>query len=70
MGWHFRKSKNIFGLFRLNFSGKGIGYSYGSKFARVTHSATGRKTLRLSLPGTGLYYNTTTLKKGKRKKRK
>ena len=69
MGLHFRRSKSIFGLFRLNFSEKGIGYSYGNKYARVSRSATGRKTLRLSIPGTGLYY-TTTLKKGKKKRRK
>lgn len=55
MGWSFRKSKNI-GPVRLNFSKSGVGYSIGSKHMRYTKSATGRKSIRATIPGTGLSY--------------
>jgi hypothetical protein len=67
MGFHFRRTRKL-GPFRLTFTEKGIGYSYGNKFARVSRSATGRKTLRLSLPGTGLFYTSTLNKKKKRRR--
>jgi hypothetical protein len=58
MGWSFRRSKG-FGLFRLNFSKSGIGYSFGVKGARVGVNAKGKKYLRGGIPGTGLYYQST-----------
>lgn len=57
MGFRFRKSVNM-GPFRLNFSKSGIGYSIGSKFHRVTRSATGKIRQTFTLPGTGLSYTT------------
>jgi Protein of unknown function (DUF4236) len=43
-----------FGLLRINLSRTGVGMSWGVRGFRVTHSATGRRYLTLSLPGTGL----------------
>lgn len=57
MGLRFRKSISFFGgTFRVNFSKSGIGYSYGVKGARITHTATGRKRATVSIPGTGISY--------------
>lgn len=58
MGFRFRKSKKIGGV-RLNFSHKGVGYSVGNKYLGFSHSATGRKTVRTSVPGTGISYSTS-----------
>lgn len=64
MGFRFRKSVSFFGgAFRVNFSKSGIGYSYGVKGARITHTATGRKRATLSIPGTGISYVTESSKK-------
>lgn len=41
MGFRARKSVN-FGGFRINFSKSGVGYSYGCRGARVTHTAKGQ----------------------------
>ena len=77
MGFHFRKSKKA-GPFNFTLSKKGIGWSVGSKHVRFTSSATGRKSVRASIPGTGLSYSTSLggkkktpkLLKGKRYVRK
>ena len=58
MGFRFRKSKKIGGI-RLNFSHKGVGYSVGNKYLGFSHSATGRRTVRTSIPGTGISYSTS-----------
>jgi hypothetical protein len=58
MGWSFRRSKS-FGLFRLNFSKSGIGYSFGVPGARVGVNAKGKKYVRGGIPGTGLYYQSS-----------
>jgi hypothetical protein len=58
MGWSFRRSKS-FGLFRLNFSKSGIGYSFGVPGARVGVNSKGKKYLRGGIPGTGLYYQSS-----------
>jgi hypothetical protein len=58
MGWSFRRSKK-FGLFRLNFSKSGIGYSIGVKSARIGVNAKGKNYVRGGIPGTGLYYQST-----------
>lgn len=63
MGVRIRKSINIGGGFRINFSKSGIGYSYGGKGARVTHTARGNKRITLSLPGTGLSWVSEARKK-------
>jgi len=58
MGWSFRRSKS-FGLFRLNFSKSGVGFSFGVPGARVGVNAKGKKYVRGGIPGTGLYYQSS-----------
>jgi hypothetical protein len=58
MGWSFRRSKS-FGLFKLNFSNSGLGFSFGVPGARVGVNAKGKKYLRGGIPGTGLYYQSS-----------
>ena len=58
MGWSYRKSEN-FGPFRVNLSGRGIGYSIGGRGFRVGVGSTGRRYVSAGLPGTGLRYNST-----------
>lgn len=53
MGLRYRKSVNL-GPLRLNFSKSGIGYSYGVKGYRVTHTADGKVRTTVSVPGTGI----------------
>lgn len=66
MGLRFRKSKKI-GPFRVNISKSGIGYSFGNKYARVTHTADGKKRTTYTLPGTGVSWSETNgKKKGRR----
>ena len=55
MGTRFRKSIN-FGPLRVNISKSGVGYSVGNKYARITHTADGKKRTTLNMPGTGLSY--------------
>ena len=64
MGWRFRKSIDILGLFRINFSKSGIGFSYGAPGYRVTKMANGRTRKTVSIPGTGISHVSET---GKRK---
>lgn len=54
MGWRFRKSIDILGLFRINFSKSGIGFSWGVPGYRVTKMANGRTRKTVSVPGTGI----------------
>jgi len=63
MGWNFRKSVNLGGGLRLNFSKSGVGISGGVKGFRVSSGPRGRR-VSASIPGTGLYY-TKSLGKGK-----
>ncbi len=58
MGWSFRRSKS-FGLFRLNFSKSGLGFSFGVPGARVGVNSKGKKYVRGGIPGTGLYYQSS-----------
>lgn len=51
----FRKSIN-FGLFRINFSKSGIGFSFGPQGAKVGIDSKGRKYTNLSIPKTGLSF--------------
>ena len=41
MGLRFRKSVNLGGGFRINFSKSGVGYSFGGKGFRYTKTARG-----------------------------
>lgn len=54
MGMRFRKSVNLGGGFRINFSKSGIGYSFGGKGVRYTKTAHGTSRTTLSIPGTGI----------------
>jgi len=58
MGWSFRRSKS-FGLFRLNFSKSGLGFSFGVPGARVGVNSKGKQYVRGGIPGTGLYYQSS-----------
>ena len=62
MGFRFRKSKNLGGGFRLNFSKSGIGSSWGFKGFRVTKKAKGGLKMTTSIPGTGISYSTSSKK--------
>lgn len=64
MGWGFRKSINLGGGLRLNLSKSGIGVSAGVPGFRVGTGPRGSRT-RLTIPGTGLYYE-ERLGKGKK----
>lgn len=55
MGFRFRKSKNI-GPFRINLSKTGVGWSVGTKGARFTKRADGKKQTTFSVSGTGISY--------------
>lgn len=55
MAWRFRKSKRLPLGFRLNFSRRGIGYSWGIRGFRVGRDAQGRVVRTVSIPGTGIY---------------
>jgi hypothetical protein len=55
MGFIFRRSITI-GPFRINFSKSGVGASVGVPGFRTGISSTGRRTTRLSIPGTGIGY--------------
>lgn len=65
MGFRIRKSFGK-GLFRVNVSKSGIGYSIGVKGARITKTAKGTKRTTLNVPGTGISYVSETSKKRKR----
>ena len=70
MGFRFHKRINLFGgVFRINFSKSGIGYSYGGKGARVTKMANGRTRTTLSIPGSGISYVTESGSKRKKRTR-
>lgn len=55
MGFRFRKTKKA-GPFRLSLAKRGIGWSIGNKYIGYSHGASGRKSLRASIPGTGISY--------------
>ena len=60
MGWRFRKSIDFFGLFRINFSKSGVGFSWGVPGYRVTKMANGRTRKTVSIPGTGISHVSET----------
>lgn len=61
MGFRFRKSINLGGGVKVNLSKSGVGYSVGTKGARVTKSAKGGVYGTVSAPGTGISYRTKNL---------
>lgn len=56
MGLRFRKSIKLGGGTRLNLSKSGVGFSFGTKGARITKKAGGGTRTTISAPGTGLSY--------------
>lgn len=63
MGFRFRKSIDVLGLFRINFSKSGVGFSYGVPGYRVTKMANGRTRKTVTIPGTGISHVSETGKK-------
>ena len=59
MGWYGRKSIKIAPGLHLNFSKTGVGYSIGPRGAKYTVSPAGRVTQSVSIPGTGIRYQTS-----------
>lgn len=59
MGLRFRKSINLGSGFKVNLSGSGVGFSWGVPGFRVSKGADGKVRQTVSLPGTGLSYQTT-----------
>ena len=66
MGLNFRKSINLGKGFKLNIGKKSVGISGGVKGARISMNSSGRKTLTLGIPGTGLSYSINLNKLGKK----
>ncbi len=64
MGWNYRKSVNLGGGLRLNFSKSGVGISGGIKGLRVSNGPRGTR-LYASIPGTGIYYTKNLSSKSK-----
>lgn len=54
MGFRFRKSINLGGGARVNLSKSGVGYSFGTKGARITKTANGRTRTTVGIPNTGV----------------
>ena len=59
MGLRFRKSIKIAPGIRLNIGKKSSGISFGKKGLRFSANTSGRKTMTMGLPGTGLSYTKT-----------
>jgi hypothetical protein len=55
MGLYFRRRVSPFSLLHFNLTGRGIGVSLGVKGFHAGISASGRKYVSASIPGTGLY---------------
>lgn len=68
MGIRYRKSINLGGGARLNLSKSGVGFSVGTKGARLTKTAKGTTRSTLSIPGSGISYVSETGKSGKQQK--
>lgn len=62
MGWNYRKSINLGGGVRMNFSKSGVSYSWGVKGFRVCSGPKGTRITN-SIPGTGIYHTQTIPKR-------
>ncbi|MCR4590289.1 MAG: DUF4236 domain-containing protein [Lachnospiraceae bacterium] len=67
MGLRYRKSITIFPGVKLNISKSGLSLSVGKKGAHVSAGTSGRKSVSVGVPGTGLSY-TKTISGGSKKK--
>src|SRR5262249_28755074 len=54
MGWQFRRS-NVFGPFRLTATRRGLSFSAGGRFGRVSVNDRGEVRETTRIPGPGLY---------------
>ncbi len=67
MGLRYKKQITIFPGVKLNISKSGLSLSVGKKGAHVTAGTSGRKSVSVGLPGTGLSYTKSIGKGSKRK---
>ena len=67
MGLRFRKSITIFPGVKLNISKSGLSVSVGKKGVHASAGTSGRKSVSVGVPGTGLSY-TKTISGGSKKK--
>ena len=56
MGFRFRKSIKLAPGVRLNLGKKSASISFGTRGLRHTISTSGRRTVSIGVPGTGIYY--------------
>jgi hypothetical protein len=56
MGFRFRKIISVIPGVKINLSKSGVSTSLGGRGATVNVGSTGKKTVTLGLPGTGLSY--------------
>lgn len=68
MGWRFRKGINLGGVFKINLSKSGIGYSWGTKGYRITKTANGQIRKNTSIPSMGISYSENISKRNDIKK--
>lgn len=69
MGLNFRKSIKLADGVKLNVGKKSASVSVGKKGAHVNVSSTGRKSITVGIPGTGLSYTQEIGKKSTAKKK-
>jgi endonuclease YncB( thermonuclease family) len=60
MGWRFRKSIKLLPGVRVSVGKKSASIRFGGKYGGTGLSTTGRKTSRISIPGTGIGFVSTT----------
>lgn len=60
MGFRFRKSFKIAPGIKLNMNKKSTGITFGSKGVHYTMNSKGKNTFSAGVPGTGLYYTSTS----------
>ena len=60
MGFRFRKSIKIAPGVKLNLNKKSAGVTFGGKGFHYTVNSNGKTTKSVGVPGTGLYYSTTS----------
>lgn len=66
MTFRYRKSVNLGGGLRLNFSKTGVGVSAGFPGARYSVHSSGRTVRSVGVPGTGMYFRKDTYRPGSR----
>ena len=70
MGLNFRKSIKICKGVSLNLSKSGVGVSVGTKGARASINTSGRSSVKVGIPGTGLSYTASSGSKKKTAKKR